>query len=66
MSYSAMLRLVYSREHRQEGEEAPCRVPLGRFGRPKDVAELAVLLITMGWLISQLVDLNSGISRHYL
>jgi NAD(P)-dependent dehydrogenase (short-subunit alcohol dehydrogenase family) len=68
VSYSAMVWLVNSRELREEEEdkEAPCRVLLGRFGRPKDVAELAVLLVAVGWLTGQVVALDSGVSCHHL
>ena len=52
MSYSAMVRLVSSREHPQEESE--------------DAAELAVLLAAVGRLTGQVVLLDSGVSCHYL
>ena len=68
MPYSAMVWLVSSHELREEEEdkEAPCRVLLGLFGRPKDVAELAVLLVAVGWLTGQVVSLDRGVSCHHL
>ena len=67
MAYSAMVRLVNPREHQQEeDEEAPCRVPLGRLGRPEDAADLAVLSAAVGWLTGQVIALDDGIPCHYL
>jgi len=68
MSYSAMVRLVNSRELREEGEdkEVPSRVLLERVRRLKDVAELAVLMAAGGWLTGQVVALDSSVSCHYL
>jgi NAD(P)-dependent dehydrogenase (short-subunit alcohol dehydrogenase family) len=44
------------------------RVPLGRFGRPDDVAGLACFLASddAAWLTGQVVVLDGGISCHYL
>jgi len=44
------------------------RIPLGRFGRPDDVAELALYLASdaAGWLTGQAIALDGGISCHYL
>ncbi len=44
------------------------RIPLGRFGRPEDVAELALYLASdaAGWLTGQAIALDGGISCHYL
>jgi NAD(P)-dependent dehydrogenase (short-subunit alcohol dehydrogenase family) len=43
------------------------RVPLGRFGRPADVAELALFLASdaASWLTGQAIVLDGGISRNY-
>ncbi|GAC1432057.1 MAG: 3-oxoacyl-ACP reductase [Chloroflexota bacterium] len=44
------------------------RIPLGRFGTPDDVAELAVYLASdaAAWLTGQAIALDGGISCHYL
>jgi len=44
------------------------RIPLGRFGRPDDVAELALYLASdaASWLTGQAIMLDGGISCHYL
>jgi NAD(P)-dependent dehydrogenase (short-subunit alcohol dehydrogenase family) len=44
------------------------RIPLGRFGRPDDVAGLACFLASddAAWLTGQVVTLDGGISCHYL
>jgi NAD(P)-dependent dehydrogenase (short-subunit alcohol dehydrogenase family) len=44
------------------------RIPLGRFGRPEDAAELSVFLASdaAGWLTGQVIVLDGGISSHYL
>ena len=44
------------------------RIPLGRFGRPEDVAELALYLASdvASWLTGQAIVLDGGISCHYL
>jgi len=44
------------------------RIPLGRFGRPDDVAELALYLASdaASWLTGQAIALDGGISCHYL
>ncbi len=44
------------------------RIPLGRFGRPEDVAELALYLASdaASWLTGQAIALDGGISCHYL
>jgi NAD(P)-dependent dehydrogenase (short-subunit alcohol dehydrogenase family) len=44
------------------------RVPLGRFGRPEDAAELACFLGSdaASWLTGQVIVLDGGISCHYL
>ncbi len=43
------------------------RVPLGRFGQPEDVAELALFLASdaAGWLTGQAITLDGGISCNY-
>lgn len=43
------------------------RVPLGRFGRPEDVAELALFLASnaASWLTGQAIVLDGGISCNY-
>jgi NAD(P)-dependent dehydrogenase (short-subunit alcohol dehydrogenase family) len=43
------------------------RVPLGRFGRPEDVAELALYLASdaASWLTGQAIVLDGGISCNY-
>ena len=64
-----MAWLVNPGEHPQEeGEVAPRRVAFGCFGRPEDVAELAMLLLpaAVGWLTGQIIVLNDGISCHFL
>jgi NAD(P)-dependent dehydrogenase (short-subunit alcohol dehydrogenase family) len=69
MAYSVMVWLVNPSEHPQEEDEmAPRRVPFGCFGRPEDVAELAMLLLpaAVGWLPDQVIVLNGGISCHFL
>lgn len=44
------------------------RVPLGRFGRPEDVAALACFLASddASWITGQTVTLDGGISSNYL
>lgn len=44
------------------------RIPLGRFGRPENVAELALYLASdaASWLTGQAIALDGGISCHYL
>ncbi len=43
------------------------RVPMGRFGRPEDVAELALFLSSdaTSWLTGQAITLDGGISCNY-
>lgn len=43
------------------------RIPLGRFGRPEDVAEAALFLAsdTASWLTGQAIVLDGGISCNY-
>ena len=43
------------------------RIPLGRFGRPEDVAELALYLASdaASWLTGQAIVLDGGISCNY-
>lgn len=43
------------------------RIPLGRFGRPEDVAELALFLASdaASWLTGQAIVLDGGISCNY-
>ena len=43
------------------------RIPLGRFGRPGDVAELALFLASdaASWLTGQAILLDGGISCNY-
>jgi NAD(P)-dependent dehydrogenase (short-subunit alcohol dehydrogenase family) len=43
------------------------RVPLGRFGRPEDVAEAALFLLSdaSGWITGQTIVLDGGISINY-
>lgn len=43
------------------------RIPLGRFGRPEDVAELALFLASeaASWLTGQAIMLDGGISCNY-
>lgn len=43
------------------------RIPLGRFGRPEDVAELALFLASdaASWLTGQAIVLDGGISSNY-
>ena len=43
------------------------RIPLGRFGRPEDVAEAALFLASdaASWLTGQAIILDGGISRNY-
>lgn len=42
-------------------------IPLGRFGRPEDVAELALFLASdaAGWLTGQAIVLDGGVSCNY-
>ena len=44
------------------------RIPLGRFGEPEDVAELALFLLSdaAAWITGQAILLDGGISCHYL
>lgn len=44
------------------------RIPLGRFGRPEDVAGLALFLLSdaAAWITGQAILLDGGISCHYL
>lgn len=44
------------------------RIPLGRFGEPKDVAGLALFLLSeeAGWITGQAILFDGGISCHYL
>ena len=41
-------------------EELRSRVPVGRLGRPDEVAELAVAMLANGYLTSQVVGLDGG------
>jgi len=44
------------------------RIPMGRFGRPEDVAELALYLASdaSSWMTGQTIPLDGGISVNYL
>ena len=44
------------------------RIPLGRFGEPEDIAELALFLLSdaAAWITGQAILLDGGISCHYL
>jgi 3-oxoacyl-[acyl-carrier protein] reductase len=41
------------------GASAP-RVPVGRFGRPEEVADLAIAVLGNGYLTSQVLSLDGG------
>ena len=44
------------------------RIPMGRFGRPEDVAELELYLASdaSSWMTGQTIPLDGGISVNYL
>ena len=42
-------------------EELAARVPVGRLGRPEEVAELALAMLANGYLTSEVVGLDGGI-----
>jgi 3-oxoacyl-[acyl-carrier protein] reductase len=39
----------------------PDRIPVGRFGRPEEVAEVAVMLARNGYITGQSINVNGGI-----
>jgi 3-oxoacyl-[acyl-carrier protein] reductase len=39
----------------------PDRVPVGRFGRPEEVGELAVAILSNGYVTGQTVQVNGGV-----
>jgi 3-oxoacyl-[acyl-carrier protein] reductase len=39
----------------------PDRIPVGRFGRPEEVAEVAVMLARNGYITGQSININGGI-----
>jgi 3-oxoacyl-[acyl-carrier protein] reductase len=42
-------------------EELRARVPVGRLGRPEEVADLAVAVLGNGYLTNQVIGLDGGI-----
>jgi 3-oxoacyl-[acyl-carrier protein] reductase len=43
-----------------EPEELRGRIPVGRLGRPDEVAELAIAMLANGYLTNQVVSLDGG------
>ncbi len=41
---------------------SPARIPLGRFGTPEEVALIAMMLISNGYMTGQTVALSGGMS----
>jgi 3-oxoacyl-[acyl-carrier protein] reductase len=39
----------------------PERIPLGRFGHPEEVAEVAVMLARNGYITGQAINVNGGL-----
>ena len=44
--------------------ELATRIPVGRLGRPEEVAELALTLLTNGYVTSQVVSVDGGMYPH--
>jgi len=42
-------------------EELAARVPVGRLGRPEEVADLTLAMLRNGYLTSEVVGLDGGI-----
>jgi len=45
---------------RGHAQAKPERIPVGRFGRPEEVAEVAVMLARNGYITGQTVNVNGG------
>jgi len=45
-------------------EELAARVPVGRLGRPEEVADLALALVANGYVTSQVVSVDGGMYPH--
>lgn len=39
----------------------PKRIPVGRFGTPEEVAEVAVMLARNGYITGQVIHVNGGV-----
>jgi 3-oxoacyl-[acyl-carrier protein] reductase len=39
----------------------PTRIPVGRFGRPEEVAEVAVMLARNSYITGQAINVNGGL-----
>jgi 3-oxoacyl-[acyl-carrier protein] reductase len=39
----------------------PDRIPVGRFGRPEEVADVAVMLARNGYITGQSININGGL-----
>ncbi|WP_331088266.1 SDR family NAD(P)-dependent oxidoreductase [Actinophytocola sp.] len=42
------------------GPDVPIRIPVGRYGRPEEVADLAMAVLGNGYLTSQVIGLDGG------
>ena len=45
---------------RGHAQAKPDRIPVGRFGRPEEVAEVAVMLARNGYITGQTINVNGG------
>jgi 3-oxoacyl-[acyl-carrier protein] reductase len=44
----------------QLGGLTPSTIPVGRFGKPEEIAEAAILLIKNGYITNQTINVNGG------
>jgi 3-oxoacyl-[acyl-carrier protein] reductase len=47
-----------------EPEELRSRVPVGRLGRPDEVADLALAILRNGYMTNQVVSVDGGMYPH--
>ena len=55
-----MLALIGTEMVTSNPRATPDRIPVGRFGTAEEVAEVAVLLATNGYVTGQTVNVNGG------
>jgi 3-oxoacyl-[acyl-carrier protein] reductase len=53
--------ITETRMHPGDPEELRARVPVGRLGRPEEVADLALAILRNAYMTNQIVGLDGGI-----